>query len=105
VIRARDQVNYKPARHRIPELNAPPGLGVSGKTVTMPRWTALLPDNVEYRRKAEFFLRMAAAARDPIAVEGLRALAADYFELVQGAAPAAHQQQQIHPKEPEKGDK
>jgi hypothetical protein len=55
----------------------------------------------EYRRKGEFYLRLAASATDPVGVAGLRALAADYFELAQsGDPPAVQQQQQIQPKIP-----
>jgi hypothetical protein len=84
------------------ELNASLRVAFSGIKIPT-AGGRVVPIKDEYRRKAEFYLRLAATATDPVAVDGLTALAADYFELSQGGHSAAiqQQQQQTQPETPQ----
>ena len=55
----------------------------------------------DHRQRAQRYLTMAQTARDPHIANGLRLLAAAYFEMA--AKPAAQQQQQMQPKEEPEG--
>jgi hypothetical protein len=55
----------------------------------------------DHRQRAQRYLTMAQTARDPHIANGLRLLAAAYFEMA--AKPAAQQQHQIQPKEEPEG--
>jgi hypothetical protein len=61
----------------------------------------LMSSAEDHRQRAQRYLTMAQTARDPHIANGLRLLAAAYFEMA--AKPAAQQQQQIQPKEEPEG--